>query len=213
VPITRLASICLLSICFLADAAQAAESPPIATTCTTCHGARGEGSEAVAAPALAGQHAAYLARQLANFRAGRRGYDPADTGGITMRSIAATLSDADIQSLAEHYGSLAAVDRGQSTRPEGDPEAGTVLYRGSCAACHGLHAQGFPQLNIPNLRILQGWYLSRQMRNFQEGRRGAASHADQPGVWMRSVANHVDQHRELDDVVAYIDGLSATATR
>lgn len=213
VPNTRLASMCLLSICFVAGAASAGDPPLIATTCVACHGARGEGNDTIGAPALAGQDAAYLARQLANFRAGRRGYDPGDTGGVTMRSVATMLSDADIHSLAVHYGSLPAIDRSQSTRAQGDPKAGKVLYDGSCAACHGAHAQGFPQSSSPNLRILQGWYVSLQMRNFQEGRRGATNHADQLGVWMRSVATHIDQHQELADVVAYIDGLSAAASR
>jgi len=213
VPISRLARTCLLMLWVQSSGAVAAEPALIASTCAACHGALGEGSETIAAPALAGQDAAYLARQLANFRAGRRGYDPGDTGGATMRSVANSLSDADIQSLAVYYGSLPAHDRGQSTQAQGDPKAGKALYDSSCAACHGARAQGFPQLSSPNLGILQGWYLSLQVRNFQEGRRGATNHADQPGVWMRSVATHIDQHQELTDVVAYIDGLSAATAR
>jgi len=43
------------------------------------------------APAIAGQRAAYVQRQLQNFRAGVRGADQSDAQGAQMRSIALTL--------------------------------------------------------------------------------------------------------------------------
>lgn len=210
-PITRQASIGLLSICLLAGVAKAAEPSLIATTCVACHGARGEGNEAVGAPALAGQHPAYLAAQLSDFKAGRRGYDPSDVGGSTMRGAALVLDDADIPALAAYYGGLPAIDHSRSTGLRGDAKTGQTLYEGSCAACHGMRAEGFPQLSVPNLRVLPGWYIARQMVGYKKGWRGAPDHAGQPALWMRSVSFHIDEQAELADVVAYLDNLPAAA--
>jgi len=181
------------------------------TTCVACHGARGEGNEAVGAPALAGQHPAYLAAQLSDFKAGRRGYDPSDVGGSTMRGAALVLNDADIPVLAAYYGGLPAIDHSRATGLRGDPKTGQTLYGGACAACHGMRAEGFPQLSIPNLRVLPGWYIARQMLGYKKGWRGAPDHAGQPALWMRSVSFHIDEQAELADVVAYLDSLPASA--
>ena len=55
-----------------------APSAEMLAGCAACHGAAGEGNQALGAPPLAGQDAAYLARQLHNFKAGRRGYAEQD---------------------------------------------------------------------------------------------------------------------------------------
>lgn len=202
---------CLLSLWLVASLADAAEPPSVAATCVACHGTRGEGNEAVGAPALAGQHPAYLAAQLADFKAGRRGYDASDLGGTTMRGVALALNDTDIPLLAAYYGGLPPIDHSRSTATQGDAKAGQALYEGSCAACHGMRAQGFPQLSTPNLSILPGWYISRQVLGYKKGWRGAPDLARQPALWMRSVSFHIDEQAELADVVAYLDDLATAA--
>ncbi len=62
--------------------------------CRSCHA---PANTSAGAPFLTGQHAAYLVKQLEDFRAARRGNDAA---GI-MRAVAARLSDAEIAALAE----------------------------------------------------------------------------------------------------------------
>lgn len=62
--------------------------------CSTCHGTRGEGNEAVGAPALANRSDWYLATQLRNYSSGIRGADPRDTHGAQMRAAASVLTDA-----------------------------------------------------------------------------------------------------------------------
>ncbi|MEO8019399.1 MAG: c-type cytochrome [Pseudomonadota bacterium] len=62
-------------------------------TCVACHGAKGEGSQALQAPALAARSDWYLATQLANYKLGLRGADERDTYGAQMRAIATTLAD------------------------------------------------------------------------------------------------------------------------
>src|SRR5690606_1924467 len=60
--------------------------------CSLCHGRNAEGNQKLSAPRLAGQDDWYLARQLENYRSGRRGYDREDILGIQMRAMAATLT-------------------------------------------------------------------------------------------------------------------------
>jgi cytochrome c553 len=62
-------------------------------TCESCHGAKGEGNQALGAPALAARTDWYLVTQLQNYKAGLRGNDPRDTNGAQMRAIASTLPD------------------------------------------------------------------------------------------------------------------------
>ena len=63
--------------------------------CASCHGAKGEGNEALNAPAIAGQQDWYIARQLYNFKNGIRGSDPNDNYGQQMRPMAMALADED----------------------------------------------------------------------------------------------------------------------
>jgi len=69
-----------------------------AAICVTCHGADGEGV-APKPPTLAGQHADYLQHALRQYKDGTR-------GGNVMTAFAATLSDADIEAIAEFYASM-----------------------------------------------------------------------------------------------------------
>jgi len=61
--------------------------------CSACHGAKGEGSAAQQAPALAARSDWYLVTQLQNFRGGLRGADPRDSYGAQMRGVTAMLPD------------------------------------------------------------------------------------------------------------------------
>lgn len=61
------------------------------TACAACHGAKGEGNDALHAPALAGQTDWYLVTQLQHFRTGLRGFSPQDESGTQMRAAAALL--------------------------------------------------------------------------------------------------------------------------
>jgi cytochrome c553 len=66
--------------------------------CVSCHSAAAPAlaGSATVAPRLAGQRDFYIAKQLADFRAGNRDNDPKHV----MRNIAKRLSDADITALA-----------------------------------------------------------------------------------------------------------------
>ncbi len=72
------------------------------TACVACHGVKGKGMAQASFPALAGQNADYLKKQIANFRDGSRGNDRNNM----MRNIAIKLSDSDIDELVNYMSSL-----------------------------------------------------------------------------------------------------------
>lgn len=71
--------------------------------CVSCHGPGGRGVGAHF-PALAGQHAGYIAKQFAAWRDGTRGNDPQDL----MKVVAERLPEADIAAVAAYFASLGA---------------------------------------------------------------------------------------------------------
>lgn len=80
-------------------------------SCTGCHGPAGKGNAGAAYPALAGQHAGYIEKQLKAFR---QGYDePAANGSRVndgessiMRDIASRMSDLEIRAVASFIAGL-----------------------------------------------------------------------------------------------------------
>lgn len=71
--------------------------------CTGCHSPTGQGNDPAGYPQLGGQHAAYTAKQLTDFREGNRTND----GDImVMRTIAERLSNKDIQAVSEYIQGL-----------------------------------------------------------------------------------------------------------
>ncbi|ROR34283.1 c-type cytochrome [Inmirania thermothiophila] len=70
--------------------------------CAGCHGPRGQGNGPAGFPALAGQKAQYVAKQLKDFRAGTRATDP---NGM-MRDVAKRMTDAEIAAVAAYIASL-----------------------------------------------------------------------------------------------------------
>ena len=71
--------------------------------CTGCHSPRGQGNAPAGYPRLSGQHAGYIAKQLQDFRAGKRTND-GDTK--IMRSVAERMSDAEITAVANFIAGL-----------------------------------------------------------------------------------------------------------
>ncbi len=71
--------------------------------CMACHGPAGAGMDLAAFPALAGQHADYTAKQLKMFRTGERANDG---DARIMRSVAARLSDREIEAVASYISGL-----------------------------------------------------------------------------------------------------------
>ncbi|MFW1678650.1 c-type cytochrome [Pontibacter sp. JAM-7] len=70
--------------------------------CTACHAPTGQGNAQAGFPAVGGQHAAYIEKQLKAFRVNARNNDPQGM----MRDIAAKLSDAEIKAVSSYIQGL-----------------------------------------------------------------------------------------------------------
>ena len=72
-------------------------------SCIGCHTPNGDGLAAASYPKISSQHAQYLAKQLTDFREGDR---TNDGDAMIMRSIAAKLSNKDIQAVSNYLQGL-----------------------------------------------------------------------------------------------------------
>ncbi|MEJ2575134.1 MAG: c-type cytochrome [Gammaproteobacteria bacterium] len=72
------------------------------SACAACHGPTGTGNPMAKFPSLSGQHATYSSNQLKAFRGMQRANDP----GQMMRNVAAKLTDAEIEAVAQYMQGL-----------------------------------------------------------------------------------------------------------
>lgn len=70
----------------------------IAQACVACHGEKGISSADIY-PHLAGQHASYLMQALKDYKSGKR-------DNQIMQPMAAGLSEADMEAVAEYYADM-----------------------------------------------------------------------------------------------------------
>ncbi len=190
----------LFCIANIVGAAAAEPAEIYAAQCTVCHGPQGEGLDALNSPALAGQSAAYLQRQLVNFQTGSRGTHKDDLFGRQMPPIVKGLEQTQIADLANY---LAGIEARQATPAEGDVKNGEKYYQSYCGSCHGPAAEGNDLLNSPNLKILSGAYQSRQYQHFLSGVRGVHKE-DKFGRQMAMISNGLKDDKTLKDIIAYI---------
>lgn len=187
-----------------AGLAHSQDGKALYSTCAACHGQQAEGVPAMHAPALAGQSASYLARQLMHFKNGLRGSDSADIYGQQMRGMAATLPDQAAIDAVSSY--IAALPRTAPTATlTGNTDAGYKQYNMKCGACHGGKAEGNEALNAPALAGVGDAYLQHQFAAFKAGHRGTAQ-ADKYGRQMAMMVNTVTE-QELIDLLSYINTL------
>lgn len=190
-----------------ADAADAADVGLAAATddhyCTTCHGVDGRGNVGIQAPRLAGMEPWYLTRQLENFRAGIRGTHPDDEQGLAMQPMATKLSDTSITDIVSWVSSWETMPTEISL--EGNANRGRAAFQ-SCAACHGVNAEGNEALGAPALAGQNDWYLVTQLKNFRSSIRGA-HRDDSYGAQMIAMARMLTDDQAITDVVSYINTL------
>lgn len=169
--------------------------------CISCHGDNGEGSPAINAPSLHGQSAAYISRQLRDFRDGRRGHYPADTWGAQMALMAANLDDEAIEVLASHVASLPSPGA-DSQQTDGQAPADFAY----CTACHGKHGRGNEAFDAPRIGGMDRTYLERQLRNFRDGHRGSGD-AGSPAAVMRNALPRDLSDDSIENLARYIETL------
>lgn len=213
-PIIALVAAALLSsgVAFSAEAAKApaakaeaakAETPKVAdvnaivtTVCAACHNADGN-SVITTNPRLAGQHAAYLNKQLTEFKSGKR-------NNPVMGGIASTLTPEDMLKLADYFSTQK--PKGGNAKENGPGSLGEKIYKGgisekslpACASCHGPTGAGIP-VQFPRLSGQHTDYTSVQLKAFRSGERGNAP-------MMKVIAGKMSDD-EIAAVSDYIQGL------
>ena len=176
------------------DLARAAEIS--AARCGLCHGVDGDSSSPLY-PRLASQHHQYIAKQLADFKAGRRKSD-------TMASMATDLTPEEMLALGVYF-------EQKPTKPRAarDVElAGVgryIFHRGNessgvpaCAGCHGEAGHGTDQL--PRLAGQVPRYIEDQLRSFNKRER------TNDNAIMHSIASKLTE-LEVKGVAMYISSL------
>lgn len=153
---------------FAADKVDLARAEEIVSgRCFLCHGLQGESASPVF-PRLAGQHADYIAKQLSDFKSGKRNSD-------TMKPQAEELTPEEMKSLGAFFQA-----KSVGPRPARDPEllaVGRFIFnRGNsftglpaCATCHGAKGLGTPQL--PRLAGQHPRYIEDQLKQFNKRER------------------------------------------
>lgn len=174
-----------------------AKGQAIATqVCAACHTADGSrGSPAN--PILQGQHPDYLAKQLLEFKEGKR-------NNAIMKGFAATLSDADMKNVAAFYASKQA--KPGFAKNKELVSLGEKIYRGgiadrqipACAGCHSPNGAGIPA-QYPRLSGQHSDYTELQLTNFRVNTRANSAQ-------MTAIAAKMND-REIKAVSDYIAGL------
>lgn len=167
-------------------------------TCMACHGMDGN-SVNPEWPNLAGQHSAYIEKQLRHFKAGER-------QNVLMSPMAMVLSDEDVADLAAYF--AAQKVQGGETDPSklalgqrlyrgGDPDKGLI----ACAGCHGPSGRGNPLAVYPAVHGQHAVYTALQLRAYRSGERSTS-----PNQIMQNVASLLSDE-EIDALASYLQGL------
>lgn len=185
-------------------AGDAAKGKTLYPVCIACHGLNGEGNAALHAPAIGGQGAWYIARQLKNFKSGIRGTHPKDVYGAQMRPMSMILTnDQAVEDVAAYVATLKPSKPASSVK--GNAAAGKAMYA-VCLACHGANGEGNKALNAPRLAGQHDWYTVQQIKNFKAGIRGTNA-KDMFGAQMRPMSMMLATDDIINNVSAYISTL------
>lgn len=167
--------------------------------CALCHSLNGI-SRTARFPHLAGQRAAYIRKQLNDFRSGHRANDNGQMASI----VEAELSEANIPVVADYFaglappipqdGDLAAdrIARGKSLFETGDPE-GKIP---ACATCHGT---AIPSIAYaPHISAQHAGYVAKQLSDFKSGARTNDTTGTMVGIAVRL------SDADIESVSAYV---------
>ena len=198
--------------CIVAGAgcARRSEAAPVTgaelfKACVPCHGAAGEGTPAIGAPAIASLPAWYVSAQLQAFQTGLRGKHADDTEGLRMQAMSKQmLTQAEVMAVASHVASLPAVT--SAARMTSVNASGAIAAFLVCATCHGAKFEGNAVIKAPPLAGRDDWYIAAQIRKFRAGIRGSA-HGDAFGPVMQ-VNTRGLVAESVDRVAAYVHALS-----
>lgn len=198
------AAVAAISVGALLAGSGARAAPPAeAAICASCHGANGMGNASAGFPALAGIPASYLAAQMKGFRQGTR-------ANPIMSGIVASLSSAQIETIADYYAALPVPQTPEPAPPPGGP--GAILGIAgdwnhstagipACDSCHGPYGLGVGS-TVPRLAGQPGSYTVAQLDAWQKN-----SRKGDPQGLMKRVADKLTAV-QINAVAAYYAALS-----
>lgn len=151
----------------MAQADEARAKKIVSGVCSLCHGAEGESSSEIF-PRLAGQHWEYVAKQLENFKSGKR-------ESTAMSQMVAKLTPDEMVALGKYF-----EKKKTPVTPAKDPAlaaVGKYIYASgnkfsgvpACAGCHGPDALGTSSL--PRLAGQYAGYTESQLNQFNKRQR------------------------------------------
>ena len=168
-------------------------STQVCGACHTADGSRGSPAN----PIIAGQHPEYLAKQLGEFKSGKR-------SNPVMKGFASTLSDSDVRDVSAFYA-------GKQAKPgfaknKESYALGQKIYRGgisdkqvpACAGCHSPTGAGIPA-QYPRIGGQHADYTEAQLTGFRSGQRANSAP-------MADIAARLSD-REIKAVADYVAGL------
>jgi cytochrome c553 len=159
----------LFSLPVLADAKadEARAEEIVSGRCFLCHGMEGEAASPVF-PRLSGQHGQYLARQLGDFKSGKRKSE-------TMKPQSEELTPAEMTALGAYFEKKKAAANvptdseilavGRYIFSKGNTFSGLP----ACASCHG--AKGYGTAQLPRLAGQHPRYIEDQLKQFNKRER------------------------------------------
>ncbi|TCT19016.1 c-type cytochrome [Thiobaca trueperi] len=169
------------------------------TICVACHGPQGNSIVPIW-PKLAGQHPAYIQKQLMDFKAGNR-------ANVQMTPMAMPLTDQEVLDLAAYFSTQ--TQRGGAADPE-LAKLGEAIYRAgnpvtgvpACSGCHGPAGLGQGLSKFPRISGQHADYIKQTLVYFQKQER-----ANDPNGMMRGVTARMTE-KEIAAVSQYLQGLS-----
>ena len=167
-----------------------------------CHGPAGSGNPQANFPALAGQHAQYMTRQVQLIKSGARPVPE-------MLGIVPGLSDQDIDDLSAYF---SAQQASGGVADESKVTLGERIYRAgnadsgvpACMGCHGPAGEGNPLSGYPALAGQHAVYTSSMLTRFRDGENWGDD--DAPSQIMNGSASELSDE-EIAAVASYIQGL------
>ncbi len=161
-----LAAALAMSPCW-AQADEARAKKIVSGVCFVCHGAEGESASEVF-PRLAGQHAEYIAKQLENFKSGKR-------KSTAMADMVAKLTPDEMLALGKYFEKQTAPV--EAAKDSGLADVGRYIYHNgnkysglaACASCHGPKALG--TVALPRLAGQHAAYTETQLKQFDQRQR------------------------------------------
>lgn len=193
-----------------------------AAVCGACHGMDGNSADPQY-PKLAGQHEAYVARQLALFKTNTR-QNP------IMLGFSVGLSAQDMLDIGAHFAAqkvqpgvadeAVVSDEFSANKGQRLVDVGEKLYRGgdaargipACIACHGPAGRGVPGPSYPALGGQHAGYTATMLKLFKATPAGAPLLRDPSYTVMAEVAARLGDE-DIAALSTYLQGLhEAVAT-